>query len=133
MANNSNGDASRGKPSAANGMGAGNAYGAYANAPTPFGPWVFQESRVVYSGHVELADGSSLGALQRRERPHLLLSAAGVPTHLYNGICLADGYGQSAKQPGHCFTFVQKISPGPGAGAHARTHGESTVIDPEER
>jgi hypothetical protein len=70
----------------------GNAYGGYANAPTPFGPWKFQEGRVAYTGHVQLENGSSLGSLQRRERPHLLLSATtGHPTHLYNGVCLADG------------------------------------------
>jgi lysophospholipase L1-like esterase len=91
----------------------GNAYGAYANAPTPFGPWSFQEARVAYSGHVRLENGASLGSLQRRERPHLLLSAAGVPTHLYNGVCPADGYSQGASNSsGHCYTFVQKIKPG---------------------
>jgi hypothetical protein len=58
MVNNSNGDASRGTPTAANGMGNGNAYGAYANAPSPFGPWSFQESRVAYGGHIQLENGS---------------------------------------------------------------------------
>ena len=89
----------------------GNAYGAYANAPTPFGPWSFQESRVAYSGHVELENGASLGSLQRRERPHLLLTAAGAPSHLYNGVCPADGYTQGASNSsGHCYTFVQRIN-----------------------
>jgi len=43
----------------------GNAYGAYANAPTPFGPWRYQEARVAYSGVIELEDGSTFGLLRR--------------------------------------------------------------------
>ena len=43
----------------------GNAYGAYANAPTPFGPWRYQEARVAYSGVIELQDGSTFGLLRR--------------------------------------------------------------------
>ena len=87
-----------------------NGYGAYANAPTPFGPWHFQEARVVYNGHVELTNGKSLGKLGRRERPHLLLNKQGVPTHLYNGVCLGDdGYNQNSAGHDHCFTFVQEI------------------------
>ena len=93
--------------------GSGNGYGAYANAPTPFGPWRFQESRVAYSGRVRLANGSALGTLQRRERPHLLLSKTGVPTHLFNGACLEGGYDQGAGGPQHCFTLVQEIAPVP--------------------
>ena len=42
MVNNSNGAADRGIALA------GNGYGVYANAPTAFGPWSFQEARVVY-------------------------------------------------------------------------------------
>ena len=91
--------------------GSGNAYGAYANAPTPFGPWRFQESRVAYSGHVQLTTGNTLGTLQRRERPHLLLSKDGLPTHLYNGVCLEGGFGQNASGAKHCFTFVQAVAP----------------------
>ena len=39
-------------------MRSGNAYGAYANAPTPFGPWAFQESRKLLQSHFALADDS---------------------------------------------------------------------------
>jgi hypothetical protein len=53
----------------------------------------------------------SLGVLQRRERPHLLLSDVGVPTHLYNGVCLANGLDQNASGANHCFTLVQRINP----------------------
>lgn len=91
--------------------GSGNAYGAYANAPTPFGPWRFQESAVAYSGHVQLSTGKSLGTLQRRERPHLLLSKEGLPTHLYNGVCLEGGYDRNASSAEHCFTFAQAVAP----------------------
>ena len=91
--------------------GSGNAYGAYANAPTPFGPWRFQESRVAYSGHVQLTTaGKTLGTLQRRERPHLLISTDGVPTHLYNGVCLEGGFDDNVSRPEHCFTMVQTIA-----------------------
>ena len=88
----------------------GNAYGAYANAPAPFGPWRFQEARVAYSGVLALEGGGTLGLL-RRERPHLLLDeATGAPTHLYNGVCPEGNvYGQM-KQKRHCFTLVQRIS-----------------------
>ena len=44
------------------------ALGAYAWAPSPFGPWTFQENRLVYSANVTLADGSTY-VLARRERP----------------------------------------------------------------
>ena len=73
-------------------------------------PWIYQESRIVYGGVLELQDGSSFGLL-RRERPHLLLDATtGAPTHLYTGVC-PDGnvYGQM-KQMRHCFTLVQAIN-----------------------
>ena len=91
----------------------GNAYGAYANALTPFGPWKFQEARVAYSGVLNLTNNIQLGLL-RRERPHLLLdSATGQPTHLYNGVC-PDGnhYGEMGTQKNHCFTMVQSIGMG---------------------
>lgn len=91
--------------------GYGNAYGAYANAPTPFGPWHFQEFRVAYSGHVQLTTGKTLGTIQRRERPHLLLSKEGLPTHLYNGVCLEGGYNQNVSGAERCFTFVQAVAP----------------------
>ena len=87
----------------------GNGYGAYANAPTPFGPWAFQEARVVYDSLITLKNGSSLGPLQRRERPHLLLSKTGAPTHLYNGVCLSGGYDQNVNGSHHCYTHVQAI------------------------
>lgn len=68
---------------------------------------------MAYTSRVELTNGKSLGTLGRRERPHLLLKD-GVPTHLYNGVCLgtgATGFGQNVTGPDHCFTFVQEISP----------------------
>jgi hypothetical protein len=92
--------------------GSGNAYGAYANSPTPFGPWHFQESHVAYSGHVQLTTaGKSLGTMQRRERPHLLLSKEGLPTHLYNGVCLEGGFNKNVSSAERCFTFVQAVAP----------------------
>ena len=109
----------------------GNAYGAYANAPTPFGPWSFQESRVAYSGHIELESGASLGSLQRRERPHLLLTAAGAPSHLYNGVCPADGYTQGASNSsGHCYTFVQRINVSDGSTVALKSDDSSSVLAP---
>lgn len=104
MVDNSNGAADRGIALA------GNGYGAYANAPTPFGPWAFQEARVAYDSLIQLKNGSSLGPLQRRERPHLLLSKAGVPTHLYNGVCLPGGYAAGVNGSQHCYTHVQAIT-----------------------
>ncbi len=94
----------------------GNAYGAYASAPTPFGPWRFQESRVAYHGLIEFSDGTSM-CMKNRERPHLLLDkVSGRPTHLYNGVCPESGYGNHTAPKGfgngsdHCFTFVQRIA-----------------------
>lgn len=94
----------------------GNAYGAYASAPTPFGPWRFQESRVAYHGLIQFTDGSSM-CMKNRERPHLLLDkVTGRPTHLYNGVCPETGYGNHKAPKGfgngsdHCFTFVQRIA-----------------------
>lgn len=91
---------------------AGNAYGAYATAPSPFGPWAFQEARVAYTATVHFSDGTST-CLDRRERPHLLLNDKGLPTHLYNGVCPKGNKngGQKVWEPNHCYTMVQKIAP----------------------
>jgi len=43
-----------------------------------------------------------------------LLLKDGVPTHLYNGVCLGAGtigFNQNVTGPDHCFTFVQEIAP----------------------
>lgn len=88
----------------------GNGYGVYANAESPFGPWRFQEARVVYTSVLDFGDGSHLGLI-KRERPHLLLGEDGYPTHLYNGVC-PNGNNESLNgtQPEHCFTAVQPVA-----------------------
>ena len=91
--------------------GSGNAYGVYARAPTPFGPWQFQENAVVYDNILTFSGGETAPlAMDRRERPHLLFDAGGNPTHLYNGVCPAGNvYGEPGTQPHHCFTSVQPL------------------------
>jgi len=56
------------------------------------------------------ASCNNLSPLVIAGRPRLLLNKQGVPTHLYNGVCLGDdGYNQNSTGPNHCFTFVQEI------------------------
>ena len=88
----------------------GNAYGAYATAPTAFGPWQFQEAQAAYNNILSFAGGSKL-ELDRRERPHLLIGSNGIPTHLYNGVCPCKSSYNGPATPGggHCFTAVQPI------------------------
>ena len=87
----------------------GDAYGVYARAQSPFGPWIFQEAAVAYGNEMKFDDGSTI-VLQRRERPHLLLGEDGAPLFLYNGVCpFGNVYGKGGTQPNHCFTTVQKI------------------------
>jgi len=62
-----------------------------------------------YSGEVVFEDGKRW-ALQRRERPKILLGSDGRPTHLFNGVCPPNNTEQGLTDPaGHCFTMVQEI------------------------
>eukprot|EP00039_Didymoeca_costata_P021969 m.345862 g.345862 ORF g.345862 m.345862 type:complete len:523 (-) comp27463_c0_seq1:96-1664(-) len=89
--------------------GSGNAFGGYATAPSPFGPWKFQETQVAYDNVVHFNNGST-AYLDRRERPKLLLDDDGVPQYLYNGVCPNGTHESGPSDPGgHCYTLVQKI------------------------
>eukprot|EP00040_Diaphanoeca_grandis_P023003 m.124543 g.124543 ORF g.124543 m.124543 type:complete len:368 (-) comp29065_c0_seq5:585-1688(-) len=87
----------------------GDSYGSYARAPTPFGPWTFQENAVAYRNILKFNDSTSL-ALNRRERPHLFFDKNGNPTHLYNGVCPQGNTEGNNGFANHCFTAVQRIA-----------------------
>ena len=88
-----------------------NAYGVYAWATAPGGPWHFQENKLVYGGWIQFDDGTGWKA-SRRERPKMLLDANGRPTHLYSGVCPPNTAFKGESDPnGHCFTMVQKVDP----------------------
>ena len=111
--------------------GEGSAFGSYASAPHPLGPWRVQEAAVAYGGEAALSNGSLIGFV-RRERPQLLFDTRGNPTHLFNGVC-PEGYDktQDGSQPHHCFTFAQRIdetaSP-PGAKIAAETMPAASLL-----
>jgi hypothetical protein len=92
-------------------VGSGNGYGLYAQAPTPFGPWLVQEAAVAYDSTVLLQGGGTLELL-RRERPKLVLDKDGQPTHLFNGVCPLSSHMSGPTDPGgHCFTLAQPAVP----------------------
>ena len=90
-------------------VGSSNGYGFYAEAPSAFGPWLVQETRVLYTSTVPLTNGSTMELL-RRERPKLVLDSMGRPLHLFNGVCPIGSHQAGPGDPGgHCFTMRQSV------------------------
>ena len=85
---------------------AGGAAGGHAYS-TDGKNWTFHPTNA-YNNNVTLTDGSEW-ELARRERPKLIFDAAGIPTHLVNGVTLR-GAANGCESGDHSFTFVQPIA-----------------------
>ena len=81
-------------------MGGCSAVGCHAFSKDGFEWWLASSSP--YTSHVVREDGSAID-LARRERPHLVLNAAGDPAFLSNGV-------QERWDSDHSYTLVQRIN-----------------------
>jgi len=72
------------------------------------GEWNYDYWEAAYGMEVKWADSGYPGVITRRERPKLLFDPeTGTPTHLFNGVCLADGKPDPGSR--NCFTLVDRI------------------------
>ena len=69
------------------------------------GTWTFSPTKA-YDNRIEFQDGS-VSTPARRERPHMLLSASGEPTHLYTSV--QDKWPTASALNDHSYTHVQEI------------------------
>jgi hypothetical protein len=69
------------------------------------GPWSIHTHSIPYNTTVPFSDGTVV-KYHKRERPHIVFDAAGVPTHFVSGVVLGSGAGYN----GASFTLIQEVA-----------------------